>query len=120
MAFSANSNTSSASSCVIFLIVLLTLVVFTSQESGLPLFSVALCGQTRINGKIKASLRIPRVAVGLPYRKHKKRLNAIAFSSAKYRPVEISYVSLGDRFAAIANCYGDKGLLRHLSVLLSY
>ena len=69
-----------------------------------------LGGQTRIKGKIKASLRVPREAVGLPYRKHKERRNAVAFSSARYRPVEISYVSLGDRFAVVANCYGDEAV----------
>ena len=40
----------------------------------------------------------------------KERRNAVAFSSARYRPVEISYVSLGDRFAAVANCYGDEAV----------
>ena len=72
--------------------------------------SSLLRGQTRIKGKIKASLRVPREAVGLPYRKHKERRNAVAFSSARYRPVEISYVSLGDRFAVVANCYGDEAV----------
>ena len=96
--------------------------MFTSQESGLPLFSVALLRhcQTRIKDKIKASLRVPREAVGLPYRKHKERRNAVAFSSARYRPVEISYVSLGDRFAVVANCYGDEAVASSMSVLLSY
>ena len=32
------------------------------------------------------------------------------FTSARYRPVEISYVSLGDRFAVVANCYGDEAV----------
>ena len=40
----------------------------------------------------------------------KERRNAVAFSSARYRPVEISYVSLGDRFAVVANCYGDEAV----------
>ena len=47
----------------------------------------------------KASLRVPREAVGLPYRKHKERQARVRFL-CKCRPVEISYVSLGDRFAA--------------------
>ena len=29
-------------------------------------------------------------------------------SSAKYRPSEISHVSTDDRFAVVANCYGDE------------
>jgi hypothetical protein len=71
------------------------------KSRACPCLVSPLHNQTRINGKIKASLRVPREAVGLPYRKHKERRNAVAFSSTRYRPVEISYVSLGDRFAAM-------------------
>ena len=84
--------------------------MFTSQESGLPLFSVVAWWSNTNQAQKKASLRVPREAVGLPYRKHKERRNAVAFSSARYRPVEISYVSLGDRFAVVANCYGDEAV----------
>ena len=31
-------------------------------------------------------------------------------SSAKYRPSEISHVSTDDRFAVVANCYGDEAV----------
>ena len=41
-------------------------------------------------------------------------------SSARCRPVEISYVSLGDCFAALQIVMVTKRLLRLLSVLLSY
>ena len=86
--------------------------MFTSQESGLPLFSVVAWWSNTNQAQKKASLRVPREAVGLPYRKHKERRNAVAFSSARYRPVEISYVSLGDRFAAMQIVLVTKRLLR--------
>lgn len=89
------------------------------KDRACPRSVSPLHNQTRIRGKIKASLRVPREAVGLPYRKHKERRNAVAFSSARYRPVEISYVSLGDRFAAMQIVMVTKRLLRYLSVLLS-
>ena len=91
-----------------------------SKSRACPCSVSPLGGQTRIKGKIKASLRVPREAVGLPYRKHKERRNAVAFSSARYRPVEISYVSLGDRFAAMQIVMVTKRLLHPMSVLLSY
>ena len=50
----------------------------------------------------------------------KERRNAVAFSSARYRPVEISYVSLGDRFAVVANCYGDEAVAPSIFVSISY
>ena len=34
-------------------------------------------------------------------------------SSAKYRPSEISHVSTDDRFAAVANCYGDEAVAQY-------
>ena len=33
---------------------------------------------------------------------------------------ETTHISQNDRFAVVANCYDDRGLLRLLSVLLSY
>ena len=50
----------------------------------------------------------------------KERRNAVAFSSARYRTVEISYVSLGDRFAVVANCYGDEAVAPPIFISISF
>ena len=55
----------------------------------------------------------------MPKWKHKERRNAFAFSSARCRPFETSYISRGDCFAVVANCYGDEAVAPSIFVSIS-
>jgi hypothetical protein len=77
--------------------------------------------QTRIKGKIKASLRVSMEAVRmalLETRREAKRCSV--FLCKVSSNFETSHISQNDRFAAMQIVMVTKRLLRHLSVLLSY
>ena len=46
----------------------------------------------------------------MPIRKYKERRNAIAFSSARYRPYSKLSHSLRRLLCSYANCYGDEAV----------
>ena len=56
----------------------------------------------------------------MPIRKYKERRNAIAFSSARYRPYSKLSHSLRRLLCSYANCYGDEAAAPSMSVSLSY
>ena len=84
--------------------------MFTSQESGLPLLSVAVL-QSNTNQGEKEILspcltRGCRKCLG----RNTKRGKRICASCTVSSSVETSYISRDDRFAVVANCYGDEAV----------
>ena len=96
------------------------LVVFTSQESGLPLFSVAHRGQTRIKGKKKSSLRVSRAAVGNALEETRREENAHAFPAQCRLPLKLPTFRVTIALQLLQIVMVTKRLLRLLSVSLSY
>ena len=93
--------------------------MFTSQESGLPLFSVATSQSNTNQGQNKPSLRISDEAVRLPYG-NTKRGKRTAHPLQGVAHIETSHISSDDCFAALQIVMVTKRLLRPMSVLLSY
>ena len=96
--------------------------MFTSQESGLPLFSVALLRycQTRIKGKKKSSLRVSRAAVGNALEETRREENAYALPAQCRLPLKLPTFRVTIALQLLQIVMVTKRLLRLLSVLLSY